>query len=124
MKEEYEYAVDIIIRANIRVCENKILMCGVNPKSIEKLKEAGVLHWFEPVYRELPKINGYDGKMDGDYIVYGSNCAKFHKDFFTDLVHLKPQGQNRAIKSITLDSGVTITMEQINKIVDYINSKK
>ena len=96
--------------------------------SIRNLKKAGVLDlWFEPVYREekqLPKINGYEGKMDGDYIIYGSNCAKFHKDFFTDLVHLKPQGQNRAIKSITLDSGVTITMEQINKIVDYINSKK
>lgn len=87
-----------------------------------------IVESWEPVYREdkkLPKINGYEGKVEGDFIIYGNNCAKFHKKFFKDLqqliIHNHNSVQNRAIKSIKLDSGVEITMDEVKQIVDYIN---
>lgn len=108
----------------------------VNTSAKLKLEKAGVLDiWFEPVYKEekkLPKINGYDGKLDGDYIIYGSNCARFQKRFFEILegFHKEhPQfnnnfsNQNRTIKSIKLNSGVEITMEQVKEIVEFLKTK-
>jgi hypothetical protein len=102
---------------------------------INRVKEAGVLDlWFEPVYaveKTLPKINSYEGFLKDDYVVY-NNCAKFHKRFFEVLngftksheqYNFNFKEQNRAIKSIKLDSGVEITIEQIKQIYEYIKSK-
>lgn len=80
-------------------------------------------------------INGYDMKQEGDVITFG--CAKFHKHFFLNLkgvtdqcnglpneLNIKHRGieidNNRKIKSITLDSGVEITVEDLKKICDNI----
>jgi len=103
----------------------------VNSNPWYNLKKAGVLDiWFEPVYvteKQLPKINNYEGKIEGDYVVYGNNCAKFHKNFFLQLSQFKQtnsSNQNRTIKSVTLSSGVTIQMEDVYKIADFLNENK
>lgn len=91
-------------------------------------KNAGVLDlWFELVYEEekkLPIINGHKGKVEGDFIIYGSNCAKFHKDFFrklNDINNYNTTG-NRKIESITLGTTqVKITMDQVKQIVQFLN---
>jgi hypothetical protein len=90
------------------------------------LKKAGVLDiWFTPVFKEekqLPKINGYEGRLDGDYIIYGSNCAKFHKSFFitaNNWIGTEFLGNRKAV-SIKLDSGVEITKQQLQEIVEFI----
>lgn len=90
--------------------------------------------WCDPVYEEvkkLPTINGYDGKIDGEIVSYG--CAKF--DLFKlrgILSSMKSWDDakedpcntphNRSIKLITLNSGVSITMDEINQIVEYVDS--
>ncbi len=76
---------------------------------------------------KLPKINGYEGKLEGDYIIYGINCAKFHKEFFLTLykLHLNNKSNvnnNRYLKSIELSSNVKITIEQIEQIVKFIEN--
>lgn len=96
-----------------------------------KFKKAGVLNlWFEPVYEEektLPKINGYESKYEHGVVTYG--CAKFNQYWFEEILKLhnsvlKFEGVGtRHLKSIKLDSGVEITMEQVKQIVEYINSK-
>lgn len=75
---------------------------------------------------ELPEINGCKGKLEGDYIIYGfSNCNKFHKRFFTDLIDFNDQQtkelySTRTIKSIKLNTDIEISIDQIQQIVDYI----
>jgi hypothetical protein len=91
------------------------------------LKKAGVLDlWFEPVYKDdknLPVINGKEGsyKKKDIVVVYGNDCAKLSVPML-DLVHRSNSHDdgNRSIKSITLDSGVSITMGQIGEILDYV----
>lgn len=121
------------------------IMDGCNFKkdsnSAKSFKEAGVLDiWFTPVFKpkyQLPEINGYSGKLvDDGYIVYGNNCARFDPAFFKELYSIiisqdaSGKGmsygalQNRKIKSITLDSGVVITIDQIKQIVAYIDNNK
>lgn len=98
--------------------------------SIYDLPKEIVESW-EAVYKEelkLPVINGYQGKIEGDLVIYGNNCAKFNKQFFLDLYlvldTIYSKDQNRSIKSITLGSEVVITVEQIKQIVEYINANK
>ena len=95
-----------------------------------------IVETWEPVYKEekqLPKINGYDGKVvkkiDGEYIQYG--CAEFHKRFFELLYGLHKEhaqytnnfkGNTKVVKSIKLESGVEITMDQIKQIVEYFTT--
>jgi hypothetical protein len=125
IKPEYAEAVNLITQTSY---SKKGLEEISSDYSIKKLKEAGVLDiWFEPVYKEekqLPKINGYDGKISGNQIVYGSSCAKFIPKFFQDLVKINDEhkilGGNRTIKSIKLDSDVEITIEQIKEIVEFL----
>ncbi len=85
----------------------------------DKVKEYDLLDKCTPVYKQveikLPVINGYEGEDMGDYLQYG--CAKLLKSWFTS-------SNNRSITSITLDSGVTINKEQINKIQKYLLSKR
>jgi len=70
-------------------------------------------------------------QQDGDIISFG--CAKFTKsqltDHYRELRYVWCRGQNsedkmiqsnRTIKSITLDSGVEIKIEQLKQIVDNI----
>jgi hypothetical protein len=94
----------------------------------DRLKEAGVMHWFEPVYREdkkLPVINGKEGtyKKGDECVVYGDNCAKI-STYLLKMVnnanYENHTGSNRLLKSITLYSGVSITMDQIGEILDYV----
>jgi hypothetical protein len=83
-----------------------------------KVVEYDLLDKCTPVYADiikLPKINGYEGEDMGDYMQYG--CAKLLKSWFTS-------SNNRSITSMTLDSGVTINKEQINKIQEYLLSKR
>ena len=70
---------------------------------------------YKPIEAKLPKINGYEGEDMGDYLQYG--CAKLLKSWFTS-------SDNRSITSMTLDSGVIINKEQINKIQEYLLSER
>lgn len=92
-----------------------------NDHCIDRLKEAGVLDlWFKPVYKEikkLPEINNYDGKIDGNYVKYG--CASFNIDTLETIFNNRELSGCRNIKSITLSSGVEITMDEIKQIVEY-----
>ena len=84
----------------------------------DKVVEYDLLDKCTPVYADiikLPKINGYEGEDMGDYMQYG--CAKLLQSWFTS-------SDNRSITSMTLDSGVTINKEQINKIQEYLLSKR
>jgi hypothetical protein len=81
---------------------------------------------------KLPTINGYTGRVDGNLIIYGSNCAKFAinniKDLCEDIISFNNpdeglsnyKGGNRTITSVKLSSGVEITIEQLTKINDYL----
>ena len=133
VKPEYERTCAKIL--NYRDDKISSVSINIGSSAYNDLKKAGVLDlWFEPVYKEektLPKINGYDGLLKDDYVVY-NNCAKFHKRFFEVLngftksheqYNSNFKEQNRAIKSIKLDSGVEITIEQIKQIYEYIKSK-
>jgi hypothetical protein len=133
VKREYEKSVYLIINANIGYYSDRVLPIEKSPKSIEKLKEAGVLDlWFEPVYKEdktLPKINGYEGEfvddLNGYFIRYG--CATFNIQFINELHGLIGRNKvlfgNKDIKSIKLNSDVEITTEQIKQIYEYIQEK-
>lgn len=78
------------------------------------------------VSRSLPKINGYNGEfLKSDNIIkYG--CAKINIEGIRHLIsaqiNFNATGSNRNIALITLSSGVTITIEQIKQIIDYIDS--
>ena len=82
--------------------------------------------WASIIEDKVPEINGYQLELietdRGDVIKFG--CAEFHKNFFGDILycHENYEGMgNRKIKSITLDSGVEITVEQLKEVVDYLN---
>lgn len=75
-------------------------------------------------------VNGTDYKMEvrGDYIKFG--CAEFDSaqlDFVDNAISVYNKSisigyGNRAIKSITLDSGVEITVEKLKEIKEYLDS--
>jgi hypothetical protein len=128
VKPKYTTATRRIIN-----CDPKYDHFGINTLNgegdIKLLKQAGVLDlWFEPVYKEdktLPKINGYEGKLETNFVVYG--CAKFNIKYIEELHGLIARntilGGNKNFVSIKLDSGVEITIEQIKQIYEYIKSK-
>lgn len=66
----------------------------------------------EEYNRRLPIIGGYEGEDNGDTLKYG--CAELSKKWFT-------KTSNRSIKSMTLNSGVEINAEQIEKIRKYLD---
>lgn len=105
--------------------------------SVKILKQAKVLDlWFEPVYAPkytLPKINGYEGRIDGKYVVYGNNCAWLDvwalrgilataETWQRAAIDTKENSHNRSIKSITLSSDVEITIDEIKQIVEYFDN--
>jgi hypothetical protein len=124
-KKEYNSAVNAIVGFQYdSLDKNKTDHCG---ESLTKeLREAGVLDlWFEPVYREdkkLPVINGKEGsyKKGDSCVVYGNDCAHISWRMLKDVFESSNVIGNRKIKSITLDSGVSITMEQIGEILEYV----
>lgn len=59
----------------------------------------------------LPEIRGYQGVDIGEYLKYG--CANLNKDWFES-------SNNRFINSITLNNGVMISGQEINKIRKYL----
>ena len=65
-------------------------------------------------------INRHEMTVDGNIISFG--CAKFHKAQFMTLDNFNDcyPCSNRKIKSITLDSGVTLTIEDITKILERL----
>lgn len=78
--------------------------------------------WAEIIEEPKVIINGYEMEQDGDIISFG--CAKFSKfqlnsyiEFFKRDAQAWGVRSNRTIKSITLDSGVEITIEQLEQIV-------
>ena len=80
--------------------------------------------WAEIIEEPKVVINGYEMKQEGDIVSFG--CAKFDKSFIKDaqdsiriLNDAENYGdkQNRNIKSITLDSGVEMTVKQLKEIV-------
>lgn len=85
---------------------------------------------WETVYEEkkLPKINGYDGKIvtkgNDIYVQYG--CAEFHSEWLKAMAYHNTgpidyaRSQFRTAVAIKLDSGVTLTIEQIREIVDFL----
>lgn len=116
-------------------CSNKtaykpFIMADMLSYYVPKIKELGIMDWFEPVYKpekSLPKINGYDGKIEEDYVVYG--CARLDKEYFLDLINnilalnRSKDKNNRKIHQITLDSGVTITIKELEQIKEYLDEK-
>jgi len=79
----------------------------------------------------LPKIDGYDGVMNQHKIItYG--CTKLHSDQFDYIKLFNSVKSNqewgmynelRRIQSITLDSGVVITINQIEEVYNYCHQK-
>lgn len=71
---------------------------------------------------KLPIINSYDGRFEGDYVVYG--CARIHIDFFYEMVGALNcmSDSNRRLSYIMLDSNVHITSDQIKEILNSYRS--
>lgn len=84
--------------------------------------------WAEIIQDTRPTINGHEMEIDGDIVKFG--CAKFEKGFFDNarqsINNLNEiyTFSNRTIKSITLDSGVEITIEQLTEIVEHIKNQE
>ena len=79
-------------------------------------RSIGVLDvWFEKVSKreiKLPKINNYDGVIDGQFVKYG--CAKLPIEWFKKSI-------NRHITKLTLSSGVIITEAKMGEIRNYLD---
>jgi hypothetical protein len=129
IKPEYKEAA--IKLGGETLCYNFDIKFNPDATAVKKWKEAGVLDlWFTPVFKEektLPMINGYEGKLEGNFIIYG--CAKFNKNWFEELsksydrIKIFEGLTTKQLKSIKLDSDVEITIEQIKQIYEYIKSK-
>lgn len=84
--------------------------------------------WAEIIQEPKVVVNGYEMKQEGDIISFG--CAKFDRRqlecFYSDIFSGGCDGfntwsqSNRKIKSITLDSGVEITVKQLEEIAKNI----
>lgn len=111
----------------VQFIKNNHLYIPENETSTHLSVPKEIAEKWEPVYEEekkLPTINGHKGKVEGDFIIYGSNCAKFHKDFFRHLNTINEYNAtgNREIESITLGTTqVKITMDQVKQIVEFLN---
>lgn len=80
--------------------------------------------WAEIIEKSKVNINGYDMEVNGNEVKFG--CAKFTDKQFKYLKHYLEgfsnfSESNRKINSITLDSGVEITVEQLKQICDELN---
>lgn len=70
---------------------------------------------------EVPTVNGYEAKYEKGSKTIDFGCAKISHAMLCYISNgAKPTDGNRSIKSITLDSGVTMTIEKIEKVLDYV----
>lgn len=78
--------------------------------------------WAEIIQEPKVVINGYEMKQEGGMVKFG--CAEFNEEFFIEIkkgiYDSNCNYSNRKIKSITLDSGVEITVKQLEEIVKNI----
>lgn len=65
-------------------------------------------------FYNLPEINGYQGKLKEDLLIYG--CAEIPVEWFHD------NEGTRSIKSLVLSSNVEINEFQVEQIKRYLNS--
>lgn len=82
--------------------------------------------WLATVIDTPLTINSYEMKQDGDMISFG--CAKFHKQQFMDMDTLTRKyasvcdagivDSTRTVKAFTLSSDVTITVKELQEIVN------
>ena len=81
-----------------------------------------IVETWEPVYKEtktLPEINGYKGEIIQLDKVVKYGCDQLSAKGIEEFLANKSIGINRKINSITLCSGVEITIDQLQQIVDY-----
>lgn len=65
---------------------------------------------------KLPKINDYNGVIEGDFIIYGNNCAKLPIAWFKEY-----EGATRTIKALELNSNIKISEEDMKQIYKVIS---
>ncbi len=88
--------------------------------------------WATIIEDKPPVVNGYDMEIKDGLVKFG--CAVLFRSGLIELnevIQLSEDSfnsesaiQNRKIKSITLDSDVTISVDQLKEIVDYIDKSK
>jgi hypothetical protein len=81
-----------------------------------------IVETWKPVYKEtktLPEISGYKGEITQLDKVVKYGCAHLSAKGIEEFLANKSIGINRKINSITLCSGVEITIDQLQQIVDY-----
>ena len=78
-------------------------------------------NWFQPIYKSLPKINGYEAIIISfKKIKYG--CIEIDLGYLYDLYNSsKYSFSDITVKEIKLSSRIVITMEQIEQILNYFN---
>lgn len=95
--------------------ERKGIIWGVNNNH---KKRHATPEEIEQYNLKLPTINTYEGKIEGDFIIYGNNCAVLPIIWFKE-----HKGATITIKELTLSSGVKINEEQMNQIRKIVNAK-
>ena len=132
-----------ILEGDLELVENRVNVYGsfadyndCNKESkqdtVDRLKKE--LEEAQKALYKTPVVNGYgmkivDNKM---FEVIAFGCARIPYRFFKDIDCLSSGMKtsenllvcNRSIKSITLDSGVEISIEQCEEIVEYFNKNK
>ena len=81
--------------------------------------------WANIIDTNLPIINGYKLYIQGEFVEFG--CARFHRNQLLKLYEwLKAfnleKDSNRSIGSFTLNSGVSISLVELEVVVKYLNS--
>lgn len=119
---EYKKVVVAALGLN-SVFEPNIIVAGMIGYYIPKIKELGIMDWFEPIYEKAyPEItiNGYKGEFFDWGVKFG--CAEIGAGIFRELYRLKSGYSNKEIESVTIGRGV-FTKDQIKKIAEYYLNK-
>ena len=122
--------IDSIINVDVTKClvaKNKSINSTKALKFFRHATSEEIKKWKEENEIKLPRINQYDGKISGDSIVYGNNCAKLKISWFKnigDVSSFLNIGENRTIRSIKLNSDVEITIANIEQIKKFIEHNK
>lgn len=82
--------------------------------------------WAHIVPEDRPIINGYVLEIGRDEINFG--CARFHKKqllkLYEEIKEFNRGKSNRSIKSFMVNSGVSITLDELEKVVEFLNKVK
>ena len=146
-----EVETALIAEANLKYPRGtrfKSVMCNTTTTSdgapdVEHLKERGIIYfannevynngkWATIIEDKPPVVNGYDMEISDGLIKFG--CAVLFPHDLIELNNVIQKSkisfncesaiQNRKIKSITLDSGVEISVDQLKEICEYIDKSK